>query len=188
MIIVIPVAVFAVILGFVVVYHAAKAKGYAEGAANAQIDPATRLVTRGVADQILAMEFAAAERGRPFTIVLFSIDNFRRLAAFDSGAGATKILLGSGAILRRRTRGMNISARFDDQGSFISILGGVEAEGAHIFARRVQKDFATMRIGGQAVSLSATVCEYRAGMHSIEELLASGERAEQGQTDVVFYR
>lgn len=188
MIIIIPVAVFAVILGFVAVYHGAKAKGYAEGVANAQIDPATRLVTRGVADQILAMEFAAAERGRPFTIVLFSIDNFRKMAALQGGEAGPRMLLGSGAILRRRTRGMNISARFDDAGAFISILGGVEAEGAHIFARRVRKDFGTMRIAGQPVSVSATVCEYRAGMHSIDELLASGETVTEGQTDVVFYR
>lgn len=207
MIIVIPAAVFAIILGFVIVYNTAKAKGYREGVANAQIDPATRLITRPVAEQILRLEFAAAERGRPLTIVLFSIDNFRRLAPLDGGTAGPRLLNAIGAIMRRRTRGMNVSSRFDDSGVFITILGAVEAHGALTFANRVRKDFASLRSGPQALVVSVSVCEYRAGMQSVAELISTaegtlaearakggngmliaGEEVFESETDVVFYR
>lgn len=207
MVIVIPVAVFAIILGFVIVFNTARAKGYREGVANAQIDPATRLITRPVAEQILRLEFAAAERGRPLAIVLFSVDNFRRLAPLDGGSAGGRLLNAIGAILRRRTRGMNISSRFDDNGVFISVLGAVEAHGALTFANRVRKDFASLRSGPQALIVSVSICEYRAGMQSVDEFLATaqgtlsearakggntllvaGEEVFESETDVVFYR
>lgn len=154
------------------VERAAVQRGYHEGVANALVDPGTRLPAPAAAHQMLALEFAAAERGRPLTLVLFSLDNFSRLSVLDGGAAGVRLLIGAGAIFRRRTRGMNLSARLDDRGTFLSILGGVDTKGARTFVSRVRKDLATLNAGGQAVTVSASVCSYQPTMHTPDEMLA----------------
>jgi diguanylate cyclase (GGDEF)-like protein len=149
--------------------------GRDEGLRTAQVDRATRLPRSEMARRILSLEFAAAERGRPLTIVLFSIDNFAKLAVADGGKNGERLLLGAGAIFRRRTRGMNVSAPFSDNGTFISILGGSDAEGAKTFANKVLKDLLSLPSGPQTIALSVSICSYRAGMHSVDELLAVAE-------------
>lgn len=149
------------------------ARGFAEGVASAQLDPVTRLPATPVAQQILAMEFAAAERGRPLTVVLFDIDNFRRIAPLGRGAVGNKVLLAVGAILRRRTRGMNVSARFDNAGLFIAVLGGVSARGAETFVQRVRKDLNTVETGYQPLVVSTSVCEYRPNMQTLDDMMAN---------------
>src|SRR5687767_8591793 len=74
---------------------------YEQGAVSAAVDAGTRLPSPAVARQLLQREFAAAERGRLLTIVLFSLDNLPRLATRHQD-DATKVLLGVGAILKRR--------------------------------------------------------------------------------------
>jgi diguanylate cyclase (GGDEF)-like protein len=153
-------------------YYWAKDKGFREGVASAQVDPATRLVSTAVARQMLAIEFAAAERGRPLTVVLTSIDNFRRLGAQDGGAARERLFRTVGAVLRRRTRGMHVSARLEEPGVFISVLGGAEVRGAATFAARVRRDLGTIGVGDQPLVTSISICAYRPEIHTVEELLA----------------
>ena len=173
-------AIALVLAGLLVLYHMGRERGYKDGVASAQIDPATRLMSPEMARQLLAIEFSAAERGRALTVVLFNIDNFPRLAAMEGGAARDRLLLMVGAVLRRRTRGMHVSARLADGGTFISILGGVETRGAATFVGRVRKDMATIAIGATPLVVSVSMVPYRPEMHTVEELLseAHGSLAE----------
>ena len=166
--------------GMLVLYHMGREKGYKAGVASAQVDPSTRLVSPEMARQLLAIEFSAAERGRPLTVVLFHVDNFARLAVMESGAARARLLLMIGSVLRRRTRGMHVSARQGDGGTFISILGGVETRGAATYVARVRKDLSLIGIGSIPLVVSVSVVPYRPEMHSAEELLseAHGSLAE----------
>lgn len=160
------------IAGLLMLYYWARDKGYQEGLASAQVDPATRLMSPPMAKQLLAIEFAAAERGRPLTVVLFNVDNFPRLAALEGGLARDRLLLMLGAVLRRRTRGMHVSARLGDSGTFISILGGLETRGAATFVARVRKDMSTIGIGSTPLVVSVSVVPYRPEMHTVEELMS----------------
>ena len=160
-----------VVAGVMLLYQSARQRGFKEGVTSAQVDPTTRLVSPAMAEHMLAVEFAAAERGRPLTVVLFSIDNFRRLAAMEGGAARERLLLTLGAVLRRRTRGMHVSARMTDDGVFMSVLGGVEMQGAATFVARVRRDLSTIGVGAQPLVISVSVCPYRADMHSVSELM-----------------
>lgn len=168
----IPALMAALIAAVMVLYQSAKLRGFKEGVASAQIDPATRLVSPAMAGHMLAIEFAAAERGRPLTVVLFSIDNFRRLAAMEGGTARERLLLTLGAVLRRRTRGMHVSARMSEDGIFMSVLGGVEMQGAATYVARVRRDLSTIGVGSLPLVISVSVCPYRPDMHTVGELLA----------------
>ena len=165
-------AVALVMAGLLVLYSWARNQGYQEGIASAQVDPATRLMSASMARQLLAIEFSAAERGRPLTIVLFNVDNFPRLAAMEGGAARDRLLLMLGAVLRRRTRGMHVSSRLGDGGTFLSVLGGSETRGAATFVARVRKDMSTIGIGSAPLVVSVSVVAYRPEMHSVEEMLS----------------
>lgn len=174
----IPATAILMTAGLIALDRYAEHRGYRAGVANAQTDVATRLPATATALQILALEFAAAERGhRPLTVALFSMDNFRRLAVMEGGTARERLLVASGAIFRRRTRGMNISARLDDTGLFIAVLGGVELSGARTFVNRVRKDLGTLSVGTTAVTVSASVCAYEPGMQSADDLLGKAQDA-----------
>lgn len=147
--------------------------GYQNGVANAQTDVVTRLPSQSVARQFLLREFAAAERGRPLTLVLLSLDNLPRIAGTKGTAEANRILLGVGAILKRRTRGMNMSARLDDGHTFISVLGGVDEIGAHKFVGKVTRDLVSLNLGDVRIG----VCGYEPEMHSMDDLVAKAHAA-----------
>ena len=151
--------------------------GFEAGIARAHVDPVTRLASPAIAKRLLDIEFAAAERGRPLTIVFFSIDDFPRLAV-QAGVEETKrILVGAGAVLKKRTRNMNVSARYDESGTFISVLGSVPSEGAANFANKVCKDLRLLRLGDEPLKVSSIVCEYDPVMQSADELLTKAQRA-----------
>lgn len=165
-------AIALVLAGLVLLYYRGREQGFREGQASAQVDPATRLMSPSMAKQLLAIEFAAAERGRPLTVVLFNIDNFPRLAAMEGGAAKDRLLLMLGAVLRRRTRGMHVSARLGESGTFISVLGGLETRGAATFVSRVRKDMGTIGIGSTPLVVSVSMVPYRPEMHTVEEILS----------------
>lgn len=152
---------------------------FEHGALSAAIDAATRLPSPAVARQLLQREFAAAERGRPLTVVVFSLDNLPRLAARHPDAAA-KVMLGVGAIFKRRTRGMNMSARLDEAHMFVSVLGGVDEIGAQKFVSKVRADLSTLNIAGQPLAVRSGICSYDPHMHQVDELIERARAALAG--------
>lgn len=140
-------------------------------------DPQTGLMPAHMADRVLDVEFAAAQRGRPLTVVVFSIDNFERNAALRGDGAAMRWRRAVGRVLRQRTRGMNVSARCRSDGLYLTILSDVSLEGACTFATRVRREYAALLRAGEPKSLSAGVAAFDVSMRSPAELIARAERA-----------
>lgn len=178
--IVIPVVWLALTAVLLMTRKTAVRGSFEAGIARAHVDPVTRLPSPAMAKRLLDIEFAAAERGRPLTVVIFSIDEFARLAGKYGEAETKRLLVGAGAILKKRTRGMNVSARFDENGTFISVLGSISSSGAANFGAKVCKDLRVLRFGSEPIRISSIVCAYNPVMQSADELLT---KAQQTLTD-----
>ena len=140
------------------------------------IDPVTGLPNRTHAELFLEREFAVAELGRPFAIVLFDIDNFGAFNRKNGDAAANGVLRTVATILRQNTRRMNISARFGPD-EFVCLLSGAADEGAFIFAQRIQE---RLRAAGAVATLPTTsvgIGCYTPDMASPAALLRAAERA-----------
>src|SRR5690606_11786644 len=83
----------------------------------------------------------------------------------------------AGRVLRQRTRGMNVSARCRDDGTFLTILADVPLEGACTFAMRIRREYAALLRSDEPRSLSAGVATYDVSMGDPVELIARAERA-----------
>jgi diguanylate cyclase (GGDEF)-like protein len=140
-------------------------------------DPQTGLVPPHMADRMLEVEFAAAQRGRPLAIALFSIDNFGRNAALHGDRAATRWRRAAARVLKQRTRGMNVSARCRGDGVYLTILSDVPLEGACTFAARVRRDYAALLQSDDPHAFSAGIASYDPGMRSAADLVARAERA-----------
>lgn len=140
-------------------------------------DPQTGLMPAHMADRLLAVEFAAAQRGRPLAVVLFSIDDFGRNAALHGDGAAARWRRAAGRVLKQRTRGMNVSARCRGDGVFLTILADVPLPGACTFATRVRREYASLLRPDEPRSLSAGVAAFDISMRSPAELVARAERA-----------
>jgi GGDEF domain-containing protein len=170
--VIIPVAAGVVAAMLLVMLKESTQAGHESGSAAAQMDLYTRLPSHAVAHQLLEREFAAAERGRALSVVLFSLDNLPRLAATKGVGEANKVLLSVGAILKRRTRGMNMSTRLDGGYTFMSVLGSVDEAGAHVFAGKVTGDLATLRVNGRPLEVRLGICGYSPDLRSAGDMLA----------------
>lgn len=171
-VIVIPVAALVIAILLLLMLHESEQAGLQTGVTAAEMDVFTRLPSYTVAYQLLLREFAAAERGRPLTVVMFSLDNLPKLAATRGANEAGRMLLAVGTILKRSTRGMNMTARMDDGHTFVSVLGTVNEVGARKYAGKVARDLANLRFGGQQLEVRVGLRAFDPDMHSADELLA----------------
>lgn len=152
-------------------------QGTENGRTAAQVDEGTGLPSDRVAEHVLSAEFAAAERGRPLTIVLFRIDKFRRFGSMHGPDATARLLVLAGRVFKRRTRGMNLSTRQDQNGTFMSILSGQDVVGARVFASRVQKDLASLEVAGETLKVFAGIATFDPGMTSPMQLVFAAEKA-----------
>ncbi|MBW3535281.1 MAG: diguanylate cyclase [Gemmatimonadetes bacterium] len=139
-------------------------------------DILTHLPNRRHARVFLENEFAAAERGRLLSVVLFDLDEFKEYNdRYGHGAG-DEALKTFADILARTTRRMNLSARFGGE-EFLSVLAGSDAEGAVVFAERVRTALRAQKLGDRPLSVSAGAAAYHAGMRTPDALLAAADHA-----------
>jgi diguanylate cyclase (GGDEF)-like protein len=143
----------------------------------ATLDPATGLTSGHVASLVLGLEFAAAQRGRPLSLVLFRIDTFPRYAAKQGRDAADRMLRQAGRILRKHTRGMHTTAQYGSSASYMAILSEIPPQGACVFAKRVRRELQSLPGGGEAHVVSTAVVPFDLSMASADELLTAAERA-----------
>jgi GGDEF domain-containing protein len=123
------------------------AQARSDAFASVATDAATGLATVQAAKQALALDFAAAQRGRPLAIVLIRIENFGSYLGRHGRPVAEKLLREAGRVLRRHRRRMHLAARHGTgEAVFFALLSGEGVEGATVYARRVRADL--MRIPG----------------------------------------
>jgi diguanylate cyclase (GGDEF)-like protein len=176
-VIVIPVSALVIAIVLLLMLHESEQAGLQTGATAAEMDVFTRLPSYTVAYQLLQREFAAAERGRALSVVLFSLDNLPHLAATRGAGEAGRMLLAVGTIFRRSTRGMNIVSRMDDGHTFVAVLGTVDESGARKYAGKVARDLSNLRLAGRPLEVRVGVRGFDPDMQSADELLARAHDA-----------
>jgi diguanylate cyclase (GGDEF)-like protein len=155
----------------------AVARAWEAGMQIALRDEATELPTTQFADHFVASEFAAAERGRDVTIVLFGFDDFEEYTRTHGGAAADAAIRQLGHTLKRLTRRMNLSARYGWRAdTFLSVLSDADADGAEIFVQRVRDAMAEGAEGKPMPTFSAGIVEFDPSFGTPEEFVQQAER------------
>lgn len=146
------------------------------------MDPLTGLATEAVGEEALAREFAAAQRGRPLTIVVLRIEGLPRYRARHGRTVADQLLRVLGRTLAHHRRGMHLTAHHGArEGTFLSILSASDREGAAVYAARLRRDL--MRLEGlpEHDGVSIGVASFDLSMASPKQLVRRAESAmEQG--------
>jgi diguanylate cyclase (GGDEF)-like protein/PAS domain S-box-containing protein len=139
-------------------------------------DEATGLPNRTQADLHLELEFAAALKGRPLTVVLFDIDDFAKYNARHGRAAGDGVLRGFASLVREHTRRMDMGARHGGD-EFISVLGGCVTEGAVIFATRLLERMRAAESTIAVPTVSAGIASFSPEMTAPADLLRAAETA-----------
>jgi diguanylate cyclase (GGDEF)-like protein len=142
----------------------------------ALIDLLTGLPNRRHVDITLPHEFAAAERGKNLTVVIFDLDRFKLVNDKHGHAVGDRTIQSFARILRNNTRKENLSARFGGE-EFVSILRDATAEAAIIFARRVLDQMRELPVPWGKQTVSAGIAQFESGMGSYELLLSAADQA-----------
>jgi len=139
-------------------------------------DAGTGLPNRRHAILHLDRAFEAARRGDQLSVVAFDLDHFKSINDRFGHATGDGVLADFGRLLQARTRQMSLSARTGGE-EFISILDGVGAAGAQVFASYVLEDLRKLEFPWGGVTASAGIAQYEAGMSSPDVLLAAADQA-----------
>jgi diguanylate cyclase (GGDEF)-like protein len=138
-------------------------------------DPLTALPNRRHLEMFLQKEFAAAERGRDLTVILFDLDDFKVYNDTQGHQAGDTILRRFGRILSSQTRAMNLAARYGGD-EFISILSDTDLDGGTIHRERViAKVRHDPEMGG--VGVSAGMASYHDGMAGPEDLIRAADKS-----------
>lgn len=138
-------------------------------------DILTRLPNRRHARVFIENEFAAAQRGRMLSVVLFDLDHFKRYNDTYGHQAGDEAIRAFADVLARTTRRMNLSGRFGGE-EYISVLAGSDAEGSQVFAERVRMALRAQHLGDPPLTVSAGVATYDPGMTSVDDLLAAADQ------------
>lgn len=146
----------------------------AEAESATTTDPVTGVANAGTGEEVLRMEFAAAQRdqGRPLTIVLIRIEELARYRSTHGDVVTSRLLREAGLVLGQHRRGMHMTARSaKEPGTFVSILSGVDREGATIYATRVRRDLMRIRGLPRPVGISVGIAAHDMTMASARDLV-----------------
>jgi diguanylate cyclase (GGDEF)-like protein len=139
-------------------------------------DELTELPNRRYAHLFLEKEFAAAQRGRPLTVIFFDIDRFKEYNDLYGHAAGDAALVAFGKLLASKTRKMDFSARYGGE-EFITVLSSCGLEGGLGFVERVRTALRSLELPCGPITVSVGVATYSPEMASRAELLAAADAA-----------
>lgn len=135
-------------------------------------DPDTALATEEIARDTLTREFAAAQRGRPLTLVLLRVEGLTSYGARHGKAVADQLLRVTGRTMSGHLRDMHVASRHSHRpGTFLSILSGCDAEGASVYAARLRRDLMTVKGLPVPEGVSIGIASFDLSMKSPKELV-----------------
>lgn len=162
-------------------------------------DPVTGLPTRRALDLFLRNRVAAAERGEKLTVVLFDLDGLRTVNRRLGQEAGDQLLSRVGEVFRETARTKDLVGRFAGE-EFLAVLTDEDPAGATVFAERVRKKGADLKITDAAgsltasgVTLSAAVVPFTSAMDGVEDLVKASYAAmeaakEEGGDRVAVHR
>ncbi len=139
-------------------------------------DPLTGLPNRRHASVVLDVAWARAIRGGHLAVIFFDLDHFKRVNDRHGHAEGDRVLKAFADILIRRTRRMDVSARWGGE-EFVTILSDCPMDEAARVAEEIRGMLAAIDFGWGHVTASAGVSAREEGMGSPEVLLAAADRA-----------
>jgi diguanylate cyclase (GGDEF)-like protein len=142
----------------------------------ALVDRMTGLPNRRHLEDSLEREFAAAERGRTLSVVLFDLDHFKQVNDRHGHLAGDHAIKAFAKILSSNTRRENLSGRFGGE-EFVSLLRDTEPETALVFVQRVLGQLRDWPLPWGRLTASAGIAHYQKGMGSYEILLGEADRA-----------
>lgn len=160
--------------------YAISVLGAGEGADVASSSPRETspdgLLLQSCTEHFIAREFAAAQRGRHLTLVMFGFSGFEEFSRREGAAAAAEAIRSFGRVLQQMTRQMNLSARYGWRAdAFLSVLSEADTQGANVFIRRVRAAAAQLTI--PMPGIEAGVAAYDAGIHAPDQLVRMAEEA-----------
>jgi diguanylate cyclase (GGDEF)-like protein len=139
-------------------------------------DRLTGLPNRRHLEDALEREFAAAERGRGLSVVLFDLDRFKQVNDRHGHLAGDHAIKAFAKILGSNTRRENLSGRFGGE-EFVALLRDTEPALALVFAQRVLSQMRDWPLPWGRLTVSAGIAHYQKGMGSYEILLGEADRA-----------
>lgn len=136
-------------------------------------DPLTALPNRRHLDIFMQKEFAAAERGRALTVILFDLNDFKVYNDTEGHQAGDMILVRFAEILDSQTRAMNLAARYGGD-EFICVLSDTDRDGGTIHLGRVT-DAVESDPEMRGVGVSAGMATYEEGMATAEDLIRTAD-------------
>ncbi|HUG40707.1 MAG TPA: GGDEF domain-containing protein [Longimicrobiales bacterium] len=138
----------------------------------AMMDALTGLTTEDIGNEALAREFAAAQRGRPLTVVLLRLEGLPQYRVRHGKGVADQLLRVTGRTLARHCRGMHLTARHGRrEGTFLSILSASDRKGAAVYAARLHRDLVQPAGLPEPAGVSIGIASYDRDMASPSELI-----------------
>lgn len=154
------------------------ARARREAIRSAGTDRETGLATQAAADRVLELEFAAAQRGRPLTVVLIRIEQLAHYRKRHGEVVERQLLRLAGRTLKRHRRGMHLTALYGARpGTYLSILSGMEPAGASVYARRMRHALRSLPGVPTVAGVSAGIVAFDMSMTSAAALLEAAQRA-----------
>jgi diguanylate cyclase (GGDEF)-like protein len=149
----------------------------------AYTDELTDLYNHRYFHQLLETEFKRAIRyGRPFSLIMFDLDDFKKVNDEFGHLRGDIVLKEMGAHVKRNVRGSDFVARYGGE-EFAIILPETNSEGASILAERLRKDIDEMRVvtdGNEIkVTISVGVVTYVPGcpLRDKSEMIGAADKA-----------
>jgi diguanylate cyclase (GGDEF)-like protein len=143
----------------------------------AETDPLTRLTNHGSFHEALARELARAERGgTPLSLVVFDLDDFKRLNDTHGHPYGDAVLRQAGERLRASIRSSDTAGRVGGE-EFAVLLPGTGDALAFEVAERIRTAIAQVEVDDGRLSCSAGVAVYPDDAGDPEALFERGDAA-----------
>jgi diguanylate cyclase (GGDEF)-like protein len=139
-------------------------------------DELTGLPNRRHVRVVLDHDFAAAQRGRPLTVVLFDLDRFKNYNDEHGHAAGDEALRLFAEMLGSVTRRMNTAGRFGGE-EFLAVLSETDLEASLVFVERVLERTRSLHLPDGFITASAGVAAYDPSMATPEDLIAAADQA-----------
>lgn len=165
-------------LGLLMTGQRAVVQARREAEESATTDPDTGLATYVAAERVLELEFAAAQRGRPLTVALIRVEQLPVYTRKHGPVVTRQMLRLASRALRKHRRGMHLTAHYGHgDGTFLTILSGLEPDGACVYAQRVRREIMALRGVPSVPPVSVSVVAFDMSMKSPITLMEQAERA-----------